>query len=101
MDELSGQVVIVGGGPVGLTLAMDLAFHGVDVVLAEQRPAAQAPVDLSADDPLPHGRHRLLLVRPDQHIAWRGDHAPPDPGQLIDHLRGADSLPHDAHQTTR
>jgi 2-polyprenyl-6-methoxyphenol hydroxylase-like FAD-dependent oxidoreductase len=43
VDELSGQVVIVGGGPVGLTLAMDLAFHGVDVVVAEQRHAAQAP----------------------------------------------------------
>ena len=43
MDEFSGQVVIVGGGPVGLTLAMDLAFHGVEVVVAEQRHAAQAP----------------------------------------------------------
>ena len=43
MAEFSGQVVIVGGGPVGLTLAIDLAFHGVDVVVAEQRHAAEAP----------------------------------------------------------
>jgi 2-polyprenyl-6-methoxyphenol hydroxylase-like FAD-dependent oxidoreductase len=43
VDEFSGQVVIVGGGPVGLTVAMDLAFHGVEVVVAEQRHAAQAP----------------------------------------------------------
>ena len=34
-------------------------------------------------------RHRLLLVRPDQHIAWCGDAAPPDALALIDRLRGA------------
>lgn len=31
----------------------------------------------------------LLIARPDQHIAWRGDHAPPDPLALIDLIRGA------------
>ncbi|MGX6600999.1 FAD-dependent monooxygenase [Micromonosporaceae bacterium Da 78-11] len=30
----------------------------------------------------------LLLVRPDQHVAWRGDQAPVDPVGLLDHLRG-------------
>jgi 2-polyprenyl-6-methoxyphenol hydroxylase-like FAD-dependent oxidoreductase len=30
-------VLIVGGGPVGLTLAMDLAWRGIDVVIAERR----------------------------------------------------------------
>jgi len=33
------SVLIVGGGPVGLTLAMDLAWRGIDVVVAERRPA--------------------------------------------------------------
>ncbi|MGB6753225.1 MAG: FAD-dependent monooxygenase, partial [Xanthobacteraceae bacterium] len=28
------RVLIVGGGPVGLTLAMDLAWRGIDVVVA-------------------------------------------------------------------
>ena len=32
-------VLIVGGGPVGLTLAMDLAWRGIDVIVAERRPA--------------------------------------------------------------
>jgi 2-polyprenyl-6-methoxyphenol hydroxylase-like FAD-dependent oxidoreductase len=32
---------------------------------------------------------KLALVRPDRHVAWRGNAAPPDPLALIDHLRGA------------
>jgi 2-polyprenyl-6-methoxyphenol hydroxylase-like FAD-dependent oxidoreductase len=32
------RVLIVGGGPVGLTLAMDLAWRGIDVIVAERRP---------------------------------------------------------------
>lgn len=34
----STPVLIAGGGPVGLTLAMDLAWRGVDVVVLEERP---------------------------------------------------------------
>jgi 2-polyprenyl-6-methoxyphenol hydroxylase-like FAD-dependent oxidoreductase len=36
--DLSTPVLIAGGGPVGLTLAMDLAWRGVDVVVVEERP---------------------------------------------------------------
>ena len=32
---------------------------------------------------------RLVLVRPDQHVAWRGSRAPADPLALIDTIRGA------------
>ncbi len=31
----------------------------------------------------------LVLVRPDQHVAWSGDRPPDDPSALIDRLRGA------------
>ena len=31
----------------------------------------------------------LVLVRPDGHVAWRGDSLPDDVGSLIDHVRGA------------
>jgi 2-polyprenyl-6-methoxyphenol hydroxylase-like FAD-dependent oxidoreductase len=33
--------------------------------------------------------HRLVLSRPDQHVAWRGEALPPDCLALIDHIRGA------------
>src|SRR3954466_4015983 len=33
--------------------------------------------------------HRLVLSRPDQHVAWRGDALPSDPLALIDRVRGA------------
>jgi hypothetical protein len=32
---------------------------------------------------------RLVLVRPDGHVAWRDDRAPADPSRLIDCVRGA------------
>jgi 2-polyprenyl-6-methoxyphenol hydroxylase-like FAD-dependent oxidoreductase len=48
---------------------------------------------LDVKKPLPaaydHGR--LLLSRPDQHVAWRGDHVPMDAASLIDRVRGADA----------
>jgi hypothetical protein len=31
----------------------------------------------------------LVLSRPDQHVAWRGDAPPSDPAALIDQIRGA------------
>ncbi len=32
---------------------------------------------------------RLVLVRPDGHVAWRGDSAPGNPAEIIDRVRGA------------
>jgi hypothetical protein len=32
---------------------------------------------------------KLVLVRPDGHVAWRGDRLPADPLALIDRVRGA------------
>jgi hypothetical protein len=31
----------------------------------------------------------LVLIRPDQHVAWRGSIAPEKPAELIDQIRGA------------
>jgi 2-polyprenyl-6-methoxyphenol hydroxylase-like FAD-dependent oxidoreductase len=33
------EVLIAGAGPLGLTLAMDFAWRGVDVIVAERLPA--------------------------------------------------------------
>jgi hypothetical protein len=36
---------------------------------------------------------RLVLVRTDQHVAWRGDALPEDVGAMLDVLRGARVAP--------
>ena len=43
-------------------------------------------VDAEMTDPY---RENLILSRPDQHVAWRGDTPPADPLALIDRVRGA------------
>ena len=43
MRRLTTRVLVVGGGPVGTTLAMDLAWRGIDVVVAEQRHRGDPP----------------------------------------------------------
>jgi 2-polyprenyl-6-methoxyphenol hydroxylase-like FAD-dependent oxidoreductase len=37
------DVLVIGGGPVGLTLAMDLAKRGIEVTVLEQRRAGEPP----------------------------------------------------------
>jgi hypothetical protein len=32
---------------------------------------------------------KLVLVRPDGHVAWRGDALPAEPQNLVDRVRGA------------
>src|SRR6266478_6511460 len=39
-SRIDTEVFIVGGGPVGLTLAIDLAQRGIEVTVAETRAAA-------------------------------------------------------------
>jgi hypothetical protein len=44
-------------------------------------------VDVDVDAPV--YQEKLILSRPDQHVAWRGNKAPVDPLGLIDRVRGA------------
>jgi hypothetical protein len=43
----------------------------------------------------------LVLVRPDGHVAWRGDECPADAGAIIDHVRGAGTPQSDTTSDTR
>jgi aromatic ring hydroxylase-like protein len=46
-------------------------------------------LDVEADDAASLYRSKLVLSRPDQHVAWRGDQVPSDSLGLIDRIRGA------------
>jgi 2-polyprenyl-6-methoxyphenol hydroxylase-like FAD-dependent oxidoreductase len=46
-------------------------------------------LDLETPDGADYEGHGLVLSRPDQHVAWRGERPPADPLALIDHVRGA------------
>jgi 2-polyprenyl-6-methoxyphenol hydroxylase-like FAD-dependent oxidoreductase len=46
-------------------------------------------LDLDTPDKETGYRGKLVLSRPDQQVAWRGDRLPADPRQLIDRVRGA------------
>ena len=69
----------------------ELDVSGLEKAAKEARfPLAIADPHL-ADKASSYG-HRLLLVRPDQHIAWRGNVIPKEAGSLIARLRGEPSL---------
>jgi 2-polyprenyl-6-methoxyphenol hydroxylase-like FAD-dependent oxidoreductase len=62
------------------------------VNVAAQKRVPLTVLDLDAADAMTPYRHKLVLVRPDQHVAWRGDEEPPAPVDLIDLVRGAGSV---------
>ena len=47
------------------------------------------PLSLVDAEPVEPYRHKLVLSRPDQHVAWRGDAPPDNPLTVIDTIRGA------------
>jgi hypothetical protein len=48
-----------------------------------------AVIDIDRSNATVRFPENLLIVRPDSHIAWRGDVAPREPHRLLDRLRGA------------
>jgi 2-polyprenyl-6-methoxyphenol hydroxylase-like FAD-dependent oxidoreductase len=59
------------------------------ITAAAHRGVPMAVLDVEADEAASLYPRKLLLARPDQHVAWRGDKPPADPIALIDYIRGA------------
>ena len=59
------------------------------VAAAERRGVPLSLLDVDAPEAKKLYARNLVLVRPDQHVAWRGDEEPPEPVDLIDLIRGA------------
>jgi len=75
----------------GFTLLRRDPSVGVDgLVAAAARGGVPLTVrDLDAEEAAALYPRTLVLVRPDQHVAWRGDAPPANPGALVDLIRGA------------
>jgi hypothetical protein len=56
---------------------------------ARERGVPLAVLDVDSDESASLYPCKLLLSRPDQHVAWRGNAQPKDAVSLIDRIRGA------------
>jgi hypothetical protein len=59
------------------------------VAAAAQRGLPLAVLEVRSREASQHYCHKLVLVRPDQHVAWRGDREPAHTLNLVDLVRGA------------
>src|SRR4051812_39550947 len=77
-------------GPDYTLLRLDPAAR-VDgiVAAAAQRGLPLDVLDVRSREAPELYRHKLVLVRPDQHVAWRGEAEPADSLGLVDLVRGA------------
>ncbi|MEU2348746.1 FAD-dependent monooxygenase [Modestobacter sp. NPDC049651] len=86
----SGQNVLDALG-VGFTLlafdAPPAAVAGLEAAAARIGMPLTVVTDTRADGRAEYGS-RLVLVRPDQHVAWAGDDAPEDVDRLVDTVAG-------------
>src|ERR1700692_2109723 len=77
-------------GPEFTLLRLDPNLDAAPLELAaRQRGLPLKVVDIKPPETATFYGGRLVLSRPDQHVAWRGDVLPADPLALIDRVRGA------------
>jgi len=88
---------LYGRGFVLLRLGRDApAGEGLQAAAAERGVPCRV-VDLDAPEVLAAYQRRLVLVRPDGHVAWRGDAEPANARAVIDRVRGAGPIAKGAH----
>ena len=78
-------------GPGFTLLRLDAPGEDVSALLdaARERGMPLRLVDLDEPAAVKLYERRLVLVRPDGHVAWRADATPGDPAALVDVVRGA------------
>ncbi len=82
LDLFGGGFVLVRFG------APDIDVNSLTTA-ASTRGVPLAIVDIDQAEAAVLYEKRLVLVRPDGHVAWRGDALPDDAVSLVDHVRGA------------
>ncbi len=80
---------LYGRGFVLLRLGVDAPAAAPLIEAARQRGVPLTEVALDEPEVARAYERKLVLVRPDGHVAWRDDKMPPDPLRLIDCIRGA------------
>jgi 2-polyprenyl-6-methoxyphenol hydroxylase-like FAD-dependent oxidoreductase len=80
---------LFGRGFVLLRLGRDAPTGDALAAAAKQRSVPLTQLALDAPEVASVYERRLVLVRPDGHVAWRDDRMPPDPLRLIERIRGA------------
>lgn len=80
-DALGGDYALLRFDPQVDTRALEQA--------AAMRRVPLRVVDVQSREAAGLYRHALVLSRPDQHVAWRGDALPQNPLALVDRIRGA------------
>jgi 2-polyprenyl-6-methoxyphenol hydroxylase-like FAD-dependent oxidoreductase len=81
LDWFGKGFVLLRVPDAGDTRALTDAFASRGMALATRELGAPALAALF--------ERKLVLVRPDGHVCWRGDDMPDDPGGLVDVVRGA------------
>jgi 2-polyprenyl-6-methoxyphenol hydroxylase-like FAD-dependent oxidoreductase len=89
LDDGRSTLDLFGRGFTLLRLGQDAPDGGPIVAAAARR---GVPLDVHAVSEPDVGRlyeRKIVLVRPDGHVAWRSDTLPTDPLALVDRVRGA------------
>jgi 2-polyprenyl-6-methoxyphenol hydroxylase-like FAD-dependent oxidoreductase len=89
LDDGRSTLDLFGRGFVFLTLGSETPDPSALARAAVQRKMPLQVVTLCEPEVLQRFEQRLVLVRPDGHVAWRGNEIPADPAALIDRVRGA------------
>jgi 2-polyprenyl-6-methoxyphenol hydroxylase-like FAD-dependent oxidoreductase len=85
-----GSSIYDAMGPEFTLLRFDSSIDAAPLQAAALRRALPLTVlDVKASAARDLYRDRMVLSRPDQHVAWRGEALPSDCLALIDHIRGA------------